>query len=58
MLVLPNLSWKSTLKMSAVRLSSKDVTDVMIQIEGKDWYPDMTGSGSLKQVEVCREDAR
>jgi len=34
------------------------VPDAMIQIEGKDWYPDPTGSGSRQQVEGCREDAR
>ena len=27
----------------------------MIQIEGKDWYPDPTGSGSRQQVEKCRK---
>ena len=50
------------LKISAVRLSSKVyqavVLDAMIQIVGKDWYPDPTGSGSRQQVERLREDAR
>ena len=27
------------------------VSDAMIQIEGKDWYPDPTGSGSWQHVE-------
>ena len=45
----------------AVLLARDDrerVPDAMIQIVGKDWYPDPTGSGSRQQVERCREDAR
>ena len=55
--VLEDLNWART-EYGITQQGDARVPDAMIQIEGKDWYPNPTGSGSRQQVERCREDAR